>query len=59
MDSEIVVDGNEHQIWVPKPKARLNINEGFLIESVEKRPNAWWRFWQYFLLGWKWEKLDV
>lgn len=21
------------------------------------RPNVWWRFWQYLLLGWVWGKL--
>ena len=24
---------------------------------VTRQPNAWWRWWQYVLLGWKWSKL--
>lgn len=25
------------------------------IEVTHKKPNLFWRFWQYTLLGWKWE----
>ena len=39
----------------PVYKSRLTINTNFTIDFISEMPNAWWRFWQWLLLGWKWE----
>ena len=31
----------------------------FIIESPGPMPNAWMRFWHWFLLGWRWEKVGI
>lgn len=36
-------------------KSSLVISDGFCIDLPHKKPNAWVRFWQRFLLGWRWE----
>lgn len=41
----------------PKPKSRMTPVPGFTIDFAHKKPNWWWRTWQYLLLGWKWEDL--
>lgn len=41
---------------VPRDKYRLRLNANFFVEQPT-RPNAWWRFWQWALLGWTWEKI--
>ena len=56
-DTDVKVMTEEYQIWCPKPLSRLCIGGNILIESLEMRPNAWWRFWQRLLLGWTWEEL--
>lgn len=33
----------------------LVINDNLLLKVFEKRPNWWWRMWQWLLLGWRWE----
>jgi hypothetical protein len=39
------------------PKSVLFVNAILRIESQEPMPNAWIRFWQRVLLGWRWEAL--
>ncbi|MDD5517879.1 MAG: hypothetical protein PHV98_00825 [Candidatus Omnitrophica bacterium] len=36
-------------------KSKLVLMPEFSIMFVTKKPNWWWRFWQWFLLGWRWE----
>ena len=38
-------------------KSRLIVND-FSYTSYLNRPNWWWRFWQWLLLGWRWEKVE-
>ncbi len=43
----------------PKTQSTLHIHGNYLqIMFPKKRPNFVWRFFQYILLGWKWEKND-
>ena len=35
----------------------LHVSEFFHIESTTPKPNWWWRFWQYVLLGFTWEDI--
>jgi hypothetical protein len=44
-------------IHAPRYKSRLILNCGYQILFEEPIPNRFWRFWQWFLLGWKWQKL--
>lgn len=41
---------------IPRDKYRLRLNSNFTVEQ-QTRPNAWWRFWQWALLGWTWEEI--
>lgn len=43
------------RIHVPTAQSRLTVNEGLRIDFPVAQPNAWWRFWQWLLLGWRWE----
>jgi hypothetical protein len=44
-------------ISVPPPvRSVLCIQNLIRLESPEPPPNLWWRFWFWFLLGWRWEK---
>jgi hypothetical protein len=44
-------------LQVPHYQAVLIINENFRIGTQTKKPNIFWRFWQYALLGWRWEDM--
>lgn len=35
------------------------IGDGVVYSLARKRPNFWWRMWQYLLLGWKWKSLET
>jgi hypothetical protein len=35
----------------------LHVTPSFKIHGAEPPPNRWWRFWQWALLGWRWERL--
>lgn len=37
------------------PLSKLYITKNVVYHFTYKKPNLWWRFWQYTLLGWKWE----
>ena len=43
----------------PKYLSKLYIlpgkDPGLTINNVKPKPNLWWRFWQWLLLGWEWE----
>ena len=41
----------------PKYQSRLIMHEGFVFEFQEPMPSDWWRFWQYVLFGFRWEKI--
>lgn len=52
-----------NKIIVPNPtdgfpdlttKSWLTVNKHLHIAFPHKKPNIWWRTWQYLLLGWKW-----
>ena len=38
------------------PTVRLRLSPFFVVEGMEM-PNRWWRFWQWALLGWTWERM--
>jgi hypothetical protein len=38
-------------------KWELHIEGNSITVKLEKRPNAWRRFWQWALLGWVWRGL--
>lgn len=40
----------------PQPSYRLKLAPYFSVEQAVM-PNRWWRFWQWVLLGWTWEKM--
>lgn len=40
----------------PRDQWQMRLNTHFTV-TQPTRPNAWWRFWQWALLGWTWEKL--
>lgn len=38
-----------------KMKSALEIHGSAIrFEYSKEKPNPWWRFWQWVLLGWKW-----
>lgn len=41
----------------PPPRSVLFIGDVIRIESRQRVPNAWVRFWYRALLGWRWEKV--
>lgn len=61
-----MTDENKHHLvngWIkvanwPKPQSHLIIVDGFYIEFNHPMPCAFWRFWQWVLLGWRWEKIN-
>lgn len=42
----------------PKLVSRLEVCDGLEFQFVKPKPNAFWRLWQYLLLGWKWSDVD-
>ena len=40
---------------IPQYKSKVQLFSVLVFEFVNKKPNAWWRFWQYVLLGFTWE----
>jgi hypothetical protein len=44
----------------PPARWRLRIAPGFFVcpSLFQKRPNTWWRLWQYLFFGFVWEKND-
>ena len=51
-NSELHIVGN------PQYESRLHIVEGFTIDFLHKKPNAWRRFWQWVFLDRKCYKRD-
>ena len=41
---------------VPSCTCQVRIAPYFYVEQPVM-PNHWWRFWQWALLGWTWEKI--
>jgi len=35
--------------------SELYLCRDFMVTFTHPKPNCWWRFWQFFLLGWKWK----
>lgn len=58
-DKSFMVTNKAMELVNPKPKSRMIIvDENILaIETLKDRPNCFWRFWQWLLLGIKWEKI--
>jgi hypothetical protein len=48
--SGLVVLGN--------PLCRLRVTDTLFIDSYKPMPCAWFRFWAWVLLGWKWEAVQ-
>lgn len=44
----------------PKVRSKLIFVDSsvFVINSASKKPNWWWRLWQYLLLGVRWEDVE-
>ena len=42
---------------IPQYKSKVQLFLDLVFEFVNKKPNAWWRFWQYVLLGFTWEDI--
>jgi len=43
---------------LPKIRSKVDIGGGGMSYSLYRpRPNAWWRMWQWLLLGWKWREV--
>ena len=36
-------------------RSALVISPMFRVMMTTPKPNAWWRFWYWALLGWRWE----
>lgn len=45
------------KIKVSKYLSKLIISPNVCFYFEHKKPNIWWRFWQYILLGWRWENI--
>jgi hypothetical protein len=50
--------GGTLHLMLPKPVSELIIAPELRVHSKDPMPNAWWRFWLYLLLGWKWRNLN-
>ncbi len=37
--------------------SELHMHLDVVYRSTQRRPNFWWRMWQYLLLGWRWKKI--
>lgn len=42
----------------PSAKSEFWLCQDFMVTSMHKQPNAWWRFWQWVFFGFKWKALD-
>ncbi len=42
----------------PAWRAKLYLVLDLHIFTPWPRPNRWWRFWHWLLLGWQWENLE-
>jgi len=48
------------RIQQPLPhQSRLKLTEEFSIFFTKPQPNAWFRFWYKFFLGWEWSPIDA
>ena len=43
---------------LPEDLSTVYFRSDILFRSTLKRPNFWWRMWQYLLLGWRWKKIE-
>ena len=50
-----VKNTEETKIMLPKQVSKLYLHTDLIYVFGMKKPNVWWRFWQYILLGWRWE----
>lgn len=41
-----------------KNRSTLYFTPNIAISSPHPPPNWWWRWWQWALLGWRWERLQ-
>ena len=49
----------EPEVWLDNPMVQLVIADGVLVIASNRSMPSWWcRFWQRFLLGWRWEELE-
>jgi hypothetical protein len=44
-------------IRMPVIRSELEMAPLFFYRCEKIRPNFWWRFWQWALLGWKWRNI--
>ena len=52
------ISGPHLTVSIPPPvRSVLFIHNLVKLECPDPPPNAWWRFWHWALLGWRWEKL--
>jgi hypothetical protein len=55
---EFVVHRSERPIIQVEPvRSVLYITPRFSIHHTTPRPNRWWRFWYWVLLGWRWKRV--
>lgn len=43
-----------HIIFTQNPLCNLIINTNLVIQFYAKKPNWWWRMWQFLIFGFKW-----
>lgn len=44
----------------PKERVGVWVNSHLFVSAGDgKFPNRWWRFWQWALLGWRWERKSM
>lgn len=56
----VIRNSKDQKVYYPKPVGRLRVASGLILveyEDEKKTPNLWQRFWYWFLLGWKWERM--
>ena len=41
-----------------EPQSCLHLVAGFEVAFAKPMPCRWWRFWQWLLLGWRWEAVS-
>lgn len=51
------VGGPHLQVSIPRARSVLHVGDVMRLESPDPPPNAWLRFWQWALLGWRWERM--
>lgn len=56
---QIVKEARRVEAVATAPRERVGVwvNSHLFISAGDgKFPNAWWRFWQWAFLGWRWDR---